>query len=234
MLNSSYGKTIECMHDTETKILCKDEYHLFVLKHFDTIIEIKEVGQKYLVTQLKEVRDQYAHTYIGALVLSVSKRLMNQVMCLAEDEKINIYYQDTDSMQTDYDTLSKLQEAYKTKYHKELIGEQQGQFHKDYESKLGDVKWADQAVYISKKVYCARLVIDSKDTIYDYHVRCKGVSKGALEYETKQRGQTFLDLYIDMHDGARIKFDLCAGKVRFDLKGFDYKTIDHFYRELSF
>ena len=71
-------------------------------------------------------------------------------------------------------------------------------------------------------------------TIFDYHVRCKGVSKGALEYETKQRGQTFLDLYIDMHDGVRIKFDLCAGKVRFDLKGFDYTTIEHFYRELSF
>ena len=40
MLNSSYGKTIECMHDTENKILSKDEYYPFVLKHFDSISEI--------------------------------------------------------------------------------------------------------------------------------------------------------------------------------------------------
>ena len=37
MLNSSYGKTIETVHDTETKILTKDEYPQFVLKHFDSI-----------------------------------------------------------------------------------------------------------------------------------------------------------------------------------------------------
>ena len=94
MLNSSYGKTIECMHDTETRIVDQEDYHRFILKNYDTITDdgIKETGNKYVITQRKEVCDQYAHTYIGALVLSVSKRIMNQVMCLAEDLKINIYY----------------------------------------------------------------------------------------------------------------------------------------------
>ena len=78
MLNSSYGKTIETVHDTESHIKTKDELHPFVLKHSDSIKdEILEVSQKYIVTQLKEVNDQYSHTYIGALVLSVSKRIMN-------------------------------------------------------------------------------------------------------------------------------------------------------------
>ena len=118
-------------------------------------------------------------------------------MCTAEDKGINIYYQDTDSMQTDYDTLPDLEKYYFEKYKRELVGDKQGQFHSDYESKLGTVKWADQAVYITKKVYCARLVISSvndgdKTNIYDYHVRCKGVSKGALEHEAKQYNNDFI------------------------------------------
>ena len=52
-----------------------------------------------MVNRNKEVSDQYAMTYIGVLVLSISKRIMNEVMCLAEDLNIDIYYQDTDSMQ---------------------------------------------------------------------------------------------------------------------------------------
>lgn len=39
----------------------------------------------------------------------MSKRIMNEVMCLAEDMKINIMYQDTDSMQLDSDKLKDLE-----------------------------------------------------------------------------------------------------------------------------
>ena len=38
MLNSSYGKTIETVHDTESHIKTKDELHPFVLKHFASIV----------------------------------------------------------------------------------------------------------------------------------------------------------------------------------------------------
>ena len=31
-------------------------------------------------------------TSSGSLILSMSKRIMNEVMCLAEDNKLNIYY----------------------------------------------------------------------------------------------------------------------------------------------
>ena len=51
-----------------------------------------------MVSTHEEVNDSYAFTYIGAMVLSVSKRIMNEVMCLAEDMGILITYTDTDSM----------------------------------------------------------------------------------------------------------------------------------------
>ena len=98
MLNSAYGKTIECIHDTKNEIINIDKYNGFFLRNFDRIKYTERYGDKYIVTTHEELNDSYALTYIGALVLSVSKRIMNEVMCLAEDMGYPIYYQDTDSM----------------------------------------------------------------------------------------------------------------------------------------
>ena len=53
---------------------------------------------KYFVKENVEVINEASYTYIGALILSMSKRIMNEVMCLAEDIGIDIYITDTDSM----------------------------------------------------------------------------------------------------------------------------------------
>lgn len=42
------------------------------------------------------------------MVLSMSKRIMNEVMCTAEDIGCKIYYQDTDSMQMSKEDVEKL------------------------------------------------------------------------------------------------------------------------------
>lgn len=47
---------------------------------------------------------------------------MNEVMCLAEDHGIEIYYQDTDSMHIAKDDIPKLSNIFMTKYNRELIG----------------------------------------------------------------------------------------------------------------
>lgn len=46
------------------------------------------------------------------MILDMSKRIMNEVMCLAEDLKINIYYQDTDSMHIEADKIEKLSDEF--------------------------------------------------------------------------------------------------------------------------
>ena len=69
-----------------------------------------------------EVIDQEAYTYIGVMILSISKRIMNEVICTAEDygrspeavgrNGIEIYYQDTDSMHIGLNDIKRLSELY--------------------------------------------------------------------------------------------------------------------------
>ncbi|CAL6002899.1 DNA_polymerase [Hexamita inflata] len=235
MLNSAYGKMIEKMHPTQTLVLDKLEFYKLVLKQSSNIDNVEQTGGKYVVTLKQEIADQSTFTFGGVLVLSVSKRIMNQVMCTAEDNKLDIYYQDTDSMQINKASLTVLQEAYQNKYQRQLIGSAMGQFHSDFSSSLGEVQYADQAVYISKKVYCARLVIDASKNIYDYHVRMKGVSEGAISVEAENNFKgDFIKLYEYLFNQNPIKFDLCATKPIFEYKGYRVFTKDSFIRQLAF
>ena len=80
------------------------------------------MGSKYLIKERVEVIDQEAFTYIGAMILSISKRIMNEVICTAEDNKIKIYYTDTDSKQLEQKDLKRLGELYFEKYGRVLTG----------------------------------------------------------------------------------------------------------------
>ena len=58
----------------------------------------------------------------------MSKRIMNEVMCLAEDNEIKVYYQDTDSMHLKERDIDTLAAKFKETYGRELIGKEMGQF----------------------------------------------------------------------------------------------------------
>ena len=58
---------------------------------------------------------------------------MNEVMTLAEDEGLNIWYQDTDSMHINYEEVELLALAFKSKCNRYLIGEDMSQFHIDFD-----------------------------------------------------------------------------------------------------
>ena len=73
------------------------------------------------------------NTLLGVQVLSMSKRIMNEVMTTAEDLDIKIYYQDTDSMHIEKDKLNLLADEFKKRYNHELIGKNLGQFHNDFD-----------------------------------------------------------------------------------------------------
>jgi len=47
---------------------------------------------------------------------------MNEVMCTAEDNDVEIYYQDTDSMHLNVDDIDTLKNAFRLKYNRELEG----------------------------------------------------------------------------------------------------------------
>ena len=75
---------------------------------------------------------------------------MNEVMTLAEDEGLNIWYQDTDSMHMNYEEVEVLALAFKNKYNRDLIGEDMSQFHIDFDLDGA----AEKADIYSTESYC--------------------------------------------------------------------------------
>ena len=58
---------------------------------------------------------------------------MNKVSSCADDLNIKIYYQDTDSIHLNYDDVEKVVARYKEKYGLDLVGEDLGNSHVDFD-----------------------------------------------------------------------------------------------------
>ena len=80
-------------------------------------------GQCINIQTIKQVLDdEWNFNQCGVIILDYSKRIMNEVMCLAEDLKIKMFYQDTDSIHMEDSKVQLLCSEYKKKYGRELIG----------------------------------------------------------------------------------------------------------------
>ena len=166
---------------------------------------------------------------------------MNEVMCLAEDLNIPIYYQDTDSMHVEEKYLTKLEKEYFKKYNRVLRGTNLGQFHPDFDSKklVGDLV-SVESYFLGKKAYCDKLASDTfghwfniltGEVDYDHHLRMKGIPNDLLgsEYEDP------LDLYKRLYEGEPYKFNLLKLKPSFEMtKECTIKTRTEFNRQISF
>ena len=78
---------------------------------------------------------------------------MNEVMCLAEDLDIMIYYKDTDSIHIPVEKVPVLENAYKEIFKKELRCADMGQFHHDFESNIlqGDI-FSAESYFLGKNL----------------------------------------------------------------------------------
>jgi DNA polymerase elongation subunit (family B) len=103
----------------------------------------------------KSTIDFFNNCLVGSHILAMSKRIMNEVMCLSEDLGGRMYYQDTDSFFIHTDDLKMLETEFKKTYNRELVGKDLGQFHSDFSSRDGrsDVKYALECLFIRKKNY---------------------------------------------------------------------------------
>ena len=144
----------------------------------------------------------------------MSKRIMNEVMCLAEDIGVEIYYQDTDSTHTPVKDIPRLKEAYFEKYGRVLEGNEMGQFNCDFDSKKlkGKIR-SVESVFLGKKCYVDKLQGD-EEGVYDYHIRMKGVSGDAINHKVLEEGDDVVDLYDRLFYGEEITFDLCCGNQK--------------------
>ena len=182
ILNSCYGKMIQKPYSSQKVIIPEDKVADFVYKNYNVIAPNDYTingSQLHVFEKRKSIQKEFSFALLGVMTLSHSKHIMNEVMCLAEDLDIPIYYQDTDSMHIQKDKLDLLADEYRKKYNRELIGKDLGQFHSDFDSKIlkGDI-YAKESYFIAKKIYLD--VLTDGGDVEDYHIRMKGVSKEAI------------------------------------------------------
>lgn len=242
MMNSAYGKTLLKAVDYEDHYFDnEDKKNVFFSRNYNYIhSEWKiEDTNKYIIKTYKVIDSHFNRPQCGTLVLSWSKRIMNEVMTLAEDIGLDIYYQDTDSMHLPNSHINKLADAYRTKYNVELIGKNLGQFHSDFslDGAKGEV-FATKSIFLGKKCYYDLLesVNDKGEKINGSHIRLKGVGSSTVEKTAKKNNTTVNNIYEKMFNGEEISFNLAEGKpvFKFDRKNGTVYSNNEFIRNIKF
>ena len=224
LMNSAYGKTImkesreriRYIYDTvenpnATKDFEMKNYNL--IKSYEVINHNKLKCVKYYIYKNKFAHENYAH--LGTLILSMSKRIMNEINYIAHENKIPIYYVDTDSMHLPEDKIELLENKFKEKYNRELIGKNMGQFHSDFSSNKikGNIK-AIETIILGPKAYYD--LLEGDNGTQDNHIRLKGISLNSIVETAKLNNKSIKDLYIDLYEGKEISFDLVLGGVKME------------------
>ena len=247
IMNGAYGKTLQSAYD-EKIIFIYGEQKLkdYVSKNYNSIDNYIEFSdeydeyKKYRVKLIKPINAVFNNVPCGVEVLGMSKRIMNEVMCLAEDNGMKIYYTDTDSMMLEDKHIKPLSDLYKKKHNRELIGNSMGQFHTDFSAPnmVGDV-FGVKSIFLGKKCYTHLLEGKNEkgEIIYDYHIRMKGVNDIAIKYYCLTNNVSPYELYERLYNGKKIKLDLTAGgnKCSFEYnKNYTITSNNAFIREISF
>jgi hypothetical protein len=226
-MNSGYGKSIQKPIKTDTRFVRNDNFNHYASEHYHNIEKIEPVAGTFvkaqgdngvwMVTLRKSLDKQFNNCLFGVSVLSMSKRIMNEVMCLAEDIGANIYYQDTDSMHIERSALSALAEEYRKVYNRELIGENiMGCFHNDFDA-LKDA-YCTYHISLGKKMYYDTLTNDAGQTAE--HFRMKGIPNDVIRHHADMYfNGSVKALYEYLYEeGNSIEFDLLATKVSFKME----------------
>jgi hypothetical protein len=244
IINSAYGKTIEKPYIEDVTAYNKAEKFRNFYRYNSNFIKefIKIDGyNKVLVTKVKPIIDHFSSPHIGTEILSMSKRIMNEVMTLAEDNDIKIYYQDTDSMHLQANGLEKLKKLFFEKYNRVLDGDGMGQFNSDFKMKedVSNDVHANRTIILGKKCYIDKIVGHDKNKkeLIQYHCRMKGVPNASLKHYCEENDINLIELYEKLFNGETIEFDLLCGgkKVKFKQnKNFTVCSLKTFFRKIKF
>jgi hypothetical protein len=256
LMNSFYGKFIQKPIDDSTKIIySKAGFNTFIKRHYNNLIEVNEVNHENgsfsmgIIKKHKNTGSFNSYPHVGANILAISKRIMNEVMDLAEDENLPIYYQDTDSMHIDKSSIPKLSSAFYQKYNRELIGTKLGQFHSDFDfPDVAKAYHAVESIFLGKKCYIDNVLCsdsEGNDT-YRYHIRMKGIPNSAILAKCKEKDITPMELYRNLLTRTcdevcpkskknGYDFNMLAGGVSFETsKTFQVSSRTSMHRFVSF
>ena len=225
LMNSSYGKTFMKPIDSDNMYIPKKKLEKYINYHFNSIKEITPCidGKRYKIKLMKPIDNHFNNVPCGVEILSMSKRIMYEVMTLAEDKKYPVYITDTDSLHIDTKCVPLLADDFMKKYNRELIGKGLGQFHTDFELKgsCGEIIATD-CVFLGKKCYVDRLksVDKNGNTIWGYHTRMKGIPNDCIVHKADTEfGGDIVALYEELYNNPEgLEFNLLACRPKFEYK----------------
>lgn len=234
VMNSGYGKSITKAHDTKDYYVPEDKYTEHIARYYNWVKQAEPIvsaGKKmWCIKQIDSIGEHGNYAHIGIEILSQSKKIMADVMYLAEDNNIQMYITDTDSIHMNLEDVEPLGKLFTEKYDRDLIGKGMGQFHTDFDLKGCKDVYSKQLIALGKKCYIDHLVGTSKITGEEetgYHIRMKGVSEKAIRRVAKDNyDNDLMKLYQDLYDGKAVDFDLTKGvdgdNNHIDLPAFEY------------
>jgi hypothetical protein len=245
MLNSSYGKTIMKKTNFITKMIGQNKdnsldnnFEDYIYNNFRTIKSYRQVNNYNYEVESICIDNSYNRGHIGCAILSMSKRLMNEVFDIANDNNYPIYYTDTDSLHCNLEDVKPLEDKYREIYGKELNGKNLEQFHTDFKLD-GAVEeiYATKSIFLGKKSYLDCLESKDKDgnTIKGFHIRLKGITEAGLEYEANKYEKSYEGLYDELCEGKEINMLLNPkDKVLFKFNKGNVETKSEFFRKVKF
>jgi hypothetical protein len=237
LMNSIYGKSIMKEVLTMVKPIRKAKLNQYIIQQYNHIEEItySETSDMCFVKVLKTHNVTFTLPQFGVSVLSYSKCLMNRVMCLAEQNGIPIFYQDTDSMHLFDQDVGKLGKLFKDKFHQKLIGEELTQFHSDFTLKNAQGKpYSTYFIGLGKKCYLD--VLEDGHGTTGLHVRMKEVPYKAIKFPCNDQDDQVVALFERMaYRSEEVTFDLKTAIPCFKkTKTYQQITRDVFKRKLHF
>jgi hypothetical protein len=245
MLNSAYGKTIMKQSNTKTNIMKYNEEKInnYIYNHFDIIKNYRQINKDCYEFEVSCLDSTYNRGQIGCSILSMSKRIMNEVFDVANNNDIPIYYTDTDSMHLNLNDVNKLEQLYNKKYNRELNGKQLTQFHTDFslDGACSEI-YSYQSLFLGKKCYidCLESTDKSGNIIKGHHIRLKGITEAGIDYTAKQYGGYF-EMFKVLAKGDAVNFllnpyddETGKEKVLFEYTKEGVRTKQAFYREVKF
>lgn len=247
LMNSCYGKSILKPIDTTRRVIDKSKLEIEIMDMKAAMIEVTQIddSDNYIIRKNVAISDIKGFPTLGVQVLSMSKRIMSEVMVTAQDMGIRIYYTDTDSMHIDNSNgeLLLLEDEFRRRYQRELVGKAMGQFHCDFDvPEFTEGHWySSRFIGIGKKCYLDVLRNESYPSQVAFHWRLKGVTKDSFyDAAEKFKNDRFPSaeeaIMTHLFEGGECEFDLMVGgRCSFkNSKGMGKYTIEDFTRRVRF
>ncbi len=236
IMNSIYGKCLQKPRDKKLTVKYnKKEMDKYIYRNRTNVECAEKMAgcDKWIIREYKEIHQDFNYVHIGGYILETSKNIMNEVIVLAEDNNLPIYYTDTDSTFLNADDVDKLSKLYKEVYNKELINNKLLGFKQDLgQDKNGNELYGKRCIFLGKKTYVVELN-DFNDEGKDIKVRAKGITNRAIKYEADRKQKTIYDIYKDRYNDEKQIFDLTCGGEAFTAKqksNYTFVSLNNFTR----